>query len=237
MKRAGYPDRNPVISEAKPDVHDMHFLGNCWVHPINFLSATKATSSTPLQANHIHQGTGLNIAPMRTLHPPGEPEKKPEAGTKPKKVKKQKTAADGTNHVASKAVKPKQPRKKNSESKKTKGPSNPSARREKKNLDFVIDATTLDFSEVPSPVCSCTGIARQCYRWGAGGWQSSCCTTIISEYPLPMSPSRPGSRLAGRKMSNGAYGKLLMRLAAEGYDLTHPIDLKDHWARHGTNKI
>ncbi|GFZ08724.1 basic pentacysteine 7 [Actinidia rufa] len=74
-------------------------------------------------------------------------------------------------------------------------------------------------------------------QWGAGGWQSSCCTINISEYPLPMSSSRPGARLAGRKMSIGAYGKLLCRLGAEGHDLSRPVDLKNHWARHGTNKF
>ena len=50
-----------------------------------------------------------------------------------------------------------------------------------------------------------------------------------------MSTTRPGSRLAGRKMSHGAYDKLLQRLTAESYDFTLPIDLKDHWAKHGTN--
>ncbi|KAM4073217.1 hypothetical protein ACB094_10G001400 [Castanea mollissima] len=114
----------------------------------------------------------------------------------------------------------------------------PEAKREKKipiNIDM--DKTDFDFSGVPAPYCSCTGNPRACYKWGAGGWQSSCCTINVSEYPLPMSSTRPGSRMAGRKMSNGAYGKLLLRLATEGHDLTHPVDLKDHWARHGTNKF
>lgn len=111
-------------------------------------------------------------------------------------------------------------------------------KREKRNLDLVVgEGVSFDFSGVPTPICSCTGVSRQCYKWGAGGWQSSCCTTTISEYPLPMSTSRPGSRLAGRKMSNGAYGKLLHRLAMEGCDLKDAIDLKNHWARHGTNKF
>ncbi|CAN1746290.1 Protein BASIC PENTACYSTEINE7, partial [Linum perenne] len=48
---------------------------------------------------------------------------------------------------------------------------------------------------------------------------------------------RCGSRIAGRKMSNGAYTKLLLKLASEGCDLSRPVDLKDHWARHGTNKF
>ncbi|KAG2296526.1 hypothetical protein Bca52824_043195 [Brassica carinata] len=103
----------------------------------------------------------------------------------------------------------------------------PETKREKKNPDInVVDISSFDVSGVPPPVC---------YKWGMGGWQSSCCTISISTFPLPMSTTRPGTRLAGRKMSNGAYVKLLMRLAGEGYDLTFPVDLRNHWARHGTN--
>ncbi|KAK4400987.1 protein BASIC PENTACYSTEINE7 [Sesamum angolense] len=38
-------------------------------------------------------------------------------------------------------------------------------------------------------------------------------------------------------MSRGPYRKLLFALAAEGHDLSQPVDLKNHWARHGTNKF
>ncbi|KAJ6962823.1 hypothetical protein NC652_001455 [Populus alba x Populus x berolinensis] len=78
---------------------------------------------------------------------------------------------------------------------------------------------------------------RVCYKGGAGGWQSSCCTDSISEHRLPMSSTRPGVRMAGRKMSIGAYVKLLLKLSAEGYNLSHPLDMKNHWARHGINKF
>ncbi|KAL3695154.1 hypothetical protein R1sor_008805 [Riccia sorocarpa] len=88
----------------------------------------------------------------------------------------------------------------------------------------------------PIPHCSCTGMKQQCYRWGNGGWQSSCCTTMISMYPLPMNPAKRGSRLAGRKMSAGAFEKLLEKLASEGVNINLPVDLKDHWAKHGTNR-
>ncbi|EOA27838.1 hypothetical protein CARUB_v10023994mg [Capsella rubella] len=143
-----------------------------------------------------------------------------------------------TNQSLSKALKPKTPRKKRATSDKSKKtPSIPETKREKKNLDINIDISSFDTSEVPPPVCSCTGVSRVCYKWGMGGWQSSCCTISISTYPLPMSTTRPGARLAGRKMSNGAYVKLLVRLAGEGYNLSHPVDLKNHWARHGTNKF
>ncbi|URE12990.1 GAGA-binding protein [Musa troglodytarum] len=89
---------------------------------------------------------------------------------------------------------------------------------------------------IPTPVCSCTGKPQQCYRWGVGGWQSACCTTSISMHPLPMSTKRRGARIAGRKMSQGAFKKVLEKLAGEGYNLTNPIDLRTFWAKHGTNK-
>jgi hypothetical protein len=88
----------------------------------------------------------------------------------------------------------------------------------------------------PIPHCSCTGVRQQCYRWGNGGWQSSCCTTMISMYPLPMNPTKRGSRFAGRKMSAGAFEKLLKALGSKGININHPVDLKDHWAKHGTNR-
>lgn len=105
-----------------------------------------------------------------------------------------------------------------------------------KGQDLGLNQVAFDDSTMPSPVCSCTGIARQCYKWGNGGWQSSCCTTTISMYPLPAVPNKRHARVGGRKMSGSAFGKLLSRLAAEGYDLSSPVDLKDHWAKHGTNR-
>ncbi|XP_022882142.1 protein BASIC PENTACYSTEINE2-like isoform X2 [Olea europaea var. sylvestris] len=107
----------------------------------------------------------------------------------------------------------------------------------KKNIDFVINGIDMDISGIPIPVCSCTGAPQQCYRWGCGGWQSACCTTTISMYPLPMSNKRRGARIAGRKMSQGAFKKVLEKLASEDYNFTNPIDLKTYWAKHGTNKF
>lgn len=52
-----------------------------------------------------------------------------------------------------------------------------------------------------------------------------------------MSTKRRGARIAGRKMSLGAFKKVLEKLASEGYNFALPIDLKSHWARHGTNKF
>ncbi|KAG9443071.1 hypothetical protein H6P81_018925 [Aristolochia fimbriata] len=105
-----------------------------------------------------------------------------------------------------------------------------------KGQDLGLNQVTFDDSTMPVPVCSCTGTMQQCYKWGNGGWQSACCTTTLSMYPLPVMPNKRHARIGGRKMSGSAFTKLLSRLAAEGHDLSVPLDLKDHWAKHGTNR-
>lgn len=105
-----------------------------------------------------------------------------------------------------------------------------------KGQDLGLNLVTFDESMMPPPACSCTGKLQQCYKWGSGGWQSACCTTLLSMYPLPVMPNKRHARVAGRKMSGSAFSKLLSRLAAEGHDLSAPLDLKDHWAKHGTNR-
>ncbi|KMZ63982.1 GAGA-binding transcriptional activator [Zostera marina] len=107
----------------------------------------------------------------------------------------------------------------------------------RKNTEVTINGIDLDISRIPTPVCTCTGVPRPCYRWGVGGWQSACCTTSISMHPLPVSTKRRGSRIAGRKMSHGAFKKVLEKLAGEGYNLSNRIDLRSHWAKHGSNKF
>ncbi|KAL2552683.1 Protein BASIC PENTACYSTEINE6 [Forsythia ovata] len=99
-----------------------------------------------------------------------------------------------------------------------------------------LNQINFDESAMPVPVCTCTGSPQPCYRWGNGGWQSACCTTTISMYPLPQVANKRYTRVGGRKMSGSAFGKLLNRLAADGYDFSTPLDLKDHWAKHGTNR-
>lgn len=91
-------------------------------------------------------------------------------------------------------------------------------------------------STMPAPVCSCTGLPRQCYKWGSGGWQSSCCTTTLSVYPLPQMPNKKHSRIGGRKMSGSVFSRLLTRVVAAGHDLSIPLDLKNYWSKHGTNR-
>ncbi|XP_010415406.1 PREDICTED: protein BASIC PENTACYSTEINE3-like [Camelina sativa] len=107
----------------------------------------------------------------------------------------------------------------------------------RKSIEMVINGVSMDIGCLPVPVCSCTGMPQQCYRWGCGGWQSACCTTNVSMYPLPISAKRRGARIAGRKMSQGAFRKVLEKLSADGFDFSIPIDLKSHWAKHGTNKF
>lgn len=105
-----------------------------------------------------------------------------------------------------------------------------------KDQDLGLNQVVFDESTMPIPVCSCTGVLRPCYKWGNGGWQSSCCTMNLSMYPLPAVPNKRHARVGGRKMSGSAFNKLLSRLAAECHDLSNPIDLKEHWAKHGTNR-
>ncbi|XP_042393550.1 barley B recombinant-like protein D [Zingiber officinale] len=105
-----------------------------------------------------------------------------------------------------------------------------------KSQDLSLNQVSFDDLAMPVPVCSCTGKYQQCYKWGNGGWQSACCTMTLSMYPLPIMPNKRHARVAGRKMSGSAFRKLLGRLAAEGHDLSQPVDLKDHWAKHGTNR-
>ncbi|CAH9125882.1 unnamed protein product [Cuscuta epithymum] len=101
---------------------------------------------------------------------------------------------------------------------------------------FTVNQISFNESTMPTPVCTCTGVPRQCYKWGSGGWQSSCCTTSLSEYPLPPLPHKRHGRIAGRKMSGSVFSRLLTRMSAVGHDLSTPLDLKNYWAKHGTNR-
>ncbi|PHT53330.1 hypothetical protein CQW23_07792 [Capsicum baccatum] len=74
-----------------------------------------------------------------------------------------------------------------------------------------LNQINFDESAMPVMVCSCTGTPQPCYKWGHVG---------------------------GRKMSGGAFSKLLNHFAAQDYDLSIPLDLKDsdQLAKHDTNR-
>lgn len=100
----------------------------------------------------------------------------------------------------------------------------------------LMNQINFDPSTMPTPVCSCTGVQRQCYKWGNGGWQSSCCTTNLSVHPLPRMDNKRHSRVGGRKMSGSVFLRSLSHAAEQGHDLRMPLDLREYWARHGTNR-
>lgn len=225
----GYHPRDYMVSE--PPVH-MDYMRDSWVNHRekyfhmyprnpNYVPYPEASET---QTMPIYQSPDLSKDPSEDVEDLGDrkqdvPMKKRLGGTplKPPKAKKSKKG-------------PSVPKDKGNSSVQRVKPA-------KKNIDVVINGIDMDISGIPIPVCSCTGSPQQCYRWGCGGWQSACCTTTISMYPLPMSTKRRGARIAGRKMSQGAFKKVLEKLAGEGYNFTNPIDLKTHWAKHGTNKF
>ncbi|KAI3453861.1 hypothetical protein Pfo_010524 [Paulownia fortunei] len=177
----------------------------------------------------MNPNPGIAAVPLQAVAPTKKMAKKWERKTSSFKYKKQ--------PFVTQILRPKQCKDKPSAPKKPKGQTKLGANVEKKNPNLVHDEASFDFSAVPPPFCSCSGVARRCYKSGPGGWQSSCCTNSLSEYPLPLSPWKPGKRVSGRKMSRGPYRKLLCTLAAEGCNLSQPVDLKNHWAKHGTNKF
>ncbi|RXH79119.1 hypothetical protein DVH24_040266 [Malus domestica] len=222
-----YHPRDCVVSDAQLP---MNYMRESWVN-----QRDKFLNMMPANPNYgavLPETSGAHS--LQILQPP-EPSRDERVGrieepVVPKEVGTSKKRQGGG---APKAPKVKKPRK----AKDSTNPSVPRVKPAKKSLDVVINGINMDISGIPIPICSCTGAPQQCYRWGCGGWQSACCTTNVSMYPLPMSTKRRGARIAGRKMSQGAFKKVLEKLAAEGYNFANPIDLRFHWAKHGTNKF
>ncbi|KAI4357394.1 hypothetical protein L6164_001345 [Bauhinia variegata] len=219
--------RDCVVSE--PPI-PMNYMRDSWISPrdkyVNLFSANPnyavlpETSGAPSMQIIQPPDTSKDERVNRIEEPPNvkkdaSQSKKRQGGSAPKipKAKKPRKPKDNSNSTVQRVKPP------------------------KKTMELVINGIDMDISGLPIPVCSCTGTSQQCYRWGCGGWQSACCTTNVSMYPLPMSTKRRGARIAGRKMSQGAFKKVLEKLAAEGYNFAQPIDLRTHWARHGTNKF
>ncbi|XP_010513934.1 PREDICTED: protein BASIC PENTACYSTEINE1-like isoform X2 [Camelina sativa] len=193
----------------------------------NVMSETSGSNSMQMRHQSVVTTSRFEETPIQPP-PPREDETVQPSG------KKRKMRGSITTPTAPKAKKPRKPKE---ESGVTNNVQQQRVKPPKKSVDVVINGVSMDISGLPVPVCTCTGTPQQCYRWGCGGWQSACCTTNISMYPLPMSTKRRGARISGRKMSQGAFKKVLEKLATEGYSFGNAIDLKSHWARHGTNKF
>ncbi|KAM7479596.1 hypothetical protein LguiA_027809 [Lonicera macranthoides] len=198
-----------------------------------------------LPVNHHHSlysvvpETSSPQQPTQMLHQPNSPKNEDEPPMEESDATKD---GDGKKRLGGKTQKsPKTKKAKRApRAPKEEGVGTPPVRRArapKTIAEVNVNGIDMDISGIPIPVCSCTGTRHQCYRWGSSGWQSACCTTSMSMYPLPMSTKRRSGRIAGRKMSLGAFKKVLEKLASESYNFSDPIDLKTHWARHGTNKF
>lgn len=235
--------RNSVVSETPVP---MHYMRDDWIQrerllhmlPGNpgYAAILDASSS---QSMHImppldpSNDTAMNLEDNLVLSNGGGDGWSGVSGSGGGPLKKR----SGLVAATSKPPRAKKPKKSSSLPKENGNPSGRSSKAIKRNIDMVINGIDMDIYGIPIPVCSCTGVPHQCYRWGSGGWQSACCTTTISMYPLPMSTKRRGARIAGRKMSQGAFKKVLEKLASESYNFVNAIDLRTHWAKHGTNKF
>ncbi|XP_022877143.1 protein BASIC PENTACYSTEINE2-like [Olea europaea var. sylvestris] len=224
--------RDCVVTE--PPVTHMDYVRDSWInHRDKFLHMFPGNSYNPVFAEPSGSHSSMQIL--------GQPDTTDDAGVTIEEPSVKKAGGPAKKRsAAAAALKPTKAKKSSKVPSVPKENGNSSVHRAKttkKNLDVVINGIDMDISGIPIPVCSCTGNPQQCYRWGCGGWQSACCTTTISMYPLPMSNKRRGARIAGRKMSQGAFKKVLEKLASEDYNFTNPIDLKTYWAKHGTNKF
>ncbi|XP_033134715.1 protein BASIC PENTACYSTEINE2 isoform X1 [Brassica rapa] len=232
-------DPNLMIGQTGSYHHQHHHpephMSYNWInqHKDKFFNMLPATT-TPNYGNVLPQTSSSPSMHMNLHHHHHQTDEHPvkcEPDIIETKKRKPNSKAGG---AATKAKKPRKPKEENGDS------NNANVSRvkpAKKSFDLVINGVNMDISGLPVPVCTCTGAPQQCYRWGCGGWQSACCTTNISMHPLPMSTKRRGARISGRKMSQGAFKKVLEKLASDGFNFGSPIDLKSHWARHGTNKF
>ncbi|XP_051149005.1 protein BASIC PENTACYSTEINE2-like [Andrographis paniculata] len=227
----GYHPRNCMVSESP--VTQIDYVRNNWINnrdkfmhmfpdnPYNPVLAAEASGTQPAM-----QMVNQNEIKLELEEPPVKNEDGP----------KKKRAAPKSTPKAKKPRKVPAP-KENGNGNRNGNPSSQRAKTSKRSVEVVINGVDMDITGIPIPVCSCTGNPQQCYRWGCGGWQSACCTTTVSMYPLPMSTKRRGARIAGRKMSQGAFKKVLEKLSGEGFDFSNAIDLRTYWAKHGTNKF
>ncbi|KAD3640708.1 hypothetical protein R6Q59_003405 [Mikania micrantha] len=222
QRDAALAERNSAMQERDEAITTLRFRGN-FINQ-NIISTT---SESPERTQNHGSKRGYNYEETHHMFEiPDDYQLSPE-NIKPRKViKKPKSQSSrvGTKRAGIVTIKPDYEA------------SSSGAQLEAWKDELGLNQVNFDETGMPVPVCSCTGVPQPCYRWGSGGWQSACCTTTMSMYPLPLVTSKRYSRVGGRKMSGGAFTKLLTRLASEGYDLSNPLDLKDHWAKHGTNR-
>ncbi|MQL85488.1 hypothetical protein Taro_018011 [Colocasia esculenta] len=255
MSAVGERDMKPVLHNGAPFLQrdctvpeppvPMEYLRESWMY--HHRDSNKMLHGLPMNPNYVIPHDAHAQGNPHTLQMLEQPDSAPKsdkspATNDPGSVKKggqpRKKRAQEIN--PNQAPKPKKPKKSPVQKDGVNKDSNSSVLRTRgaqRSAGVVINGIELDISQLPTPVCTCTGTPQQCYRWGAGGWQSACCTTNMSVYPLPMNTKKRGARIAGRKMSQGAFKKVLEKLVGEGYNLANPIDLKAHWAKHGTNKF
>jgi GAGA binding protein-like family len=234
---------------SDPGVGNMNFMRDLFIHHNHHPYRDSSTNPNPgtQHTNQVNRLPQYYEPPMvdtsmtqtlQILNPDGVPlpEANPLDGLNdnPKKKKKKKKPQG---ELVEKQPKPKKLRKPKEEASSSVGVGKKERNKDGEMERILINGMEIDLAKLPTPVCSCTGSAQQCYRWGVGGWQSACCTNTISMYPLPLSDKRRGARIAGRKMSLGAFRKVLERIAGEGIDLSQAIDLRNFWAKHGTNKF
>ncbi|KAG5530260.1 hypothetical protein RHGRI_030581 [Rhododendron griersonianum] len=210
-----------------------HLYHHQQMHPIPHMVETEYNNQREIPPNNPYHSTGVSSET-----------------TKPRKVKQSK-------ETTTKGTSTKTPSKSQRKGKRQVEDSSPEVNCWKLESDFAseddggeelddeleawkeslgLNQINFDENTMPAPVCSCTGLPQPCYKWGNGGWQSACCTTTMSVYPLPQISNKRHARVGGRKMSGSVFTKLLNRLAAEGQDLSIPLDLKDHWSKHGSNR-
>ncbi|XP_072972772.1 protein Barley B recombinant [Typha angustifolia] len=250
MSSVGDRDTKPLLSNGgffhrdcgvgEPSV-PMDFVRDGWIHHVRDIKSPHMLPMSHLSSYGVLPGTPTPPHTLQMMQPPPQQQQQPkddripladETGGRNETPLKKRPQGN-----PQKLPKPKKPRKVSVPRDESSNGSVSRGKAGRKSMGMVINGIDLDLSRIPTPVCSCTGTPQQCYRWGAGGWQSACCTTSISEFPLPMSQKRRGARIAGRKMSQGAFKKVLEKLAGEGYNLSNPIDLRTFWAKHGTNKF
>ncbi|XP_072979277.1 protein Barley B recombinant-like [Typha angustifolia] len=230
LSSGGYLHRDCGVSEPSIPVE---FARNGWMNH----RESKMVHMMPMNPNYgaLANAHGAHAFPMMQMPEPPKDDKVLVVD-EPRTIKDAPLKKRSQTHPE-KVPKPKKPKKVPAPREGSNSRSVSQGKNGGKRTDMVINGIDLDISGIPTPVCSCTGTPQQCYRWGVGGWQSACCTTNISMHPLPMSTKRRGARIAGRKMSQGAFKKVLEKLAGEGYNLSNPIDLRTYWAKHGTNKF